>query len=341
MKRLKIAIISKLWESTSPFSTGGTGMSVGTLVNGLVDRGHFITLFATADSKTQAQHLVASKSKAYHNDYSEIKDYQNILNGYSDWKKFDVISTHVEHKACFFAPLVNTPSLITLRYSEFFKDELDLLKAHKNLNYSFNSRALAKKFSFLKSRGVIHNGLDLNLYPFNNQPQNYLLFLSRISSQKGVISAMNLAEKSRQQLIIAGKLSGTDEKYLKKYFWPRINNKNIKYIGEVKFSKKIDLLKKAKALILPTQYFEACSNVILEAQACGTPVITTDSGSNSELIKNNTTGFISNSKNLLSKIKLIDQINRRQCRLWIESNFTQSKMVEGYEKIYYKLINKK
>ena len=338
---MNIAIISKLWEATHPFSTGGTGMSVGTLVNGLAKRGHKVTLFATTDSTPKAHKLISVKSKPYSNDYSEIIEYKNIANAFKQTNKFDLIHTHIEHKACFFAPLVTTPTLITLRYGEFFKDELDLLKENKQLNYSFNSTALQKKYSFLNSLGVVYNGLNLDNYPFNNQPQDYLLFIGRISPQKGAHLAIQAALKANKKLILAGKMVNTDKAYLNQHILPFIDKQKIIYQGEIKFKDKIKLLANASALIQPTQSFEACSNIILEAQACGTPVITFNQGSNKELVKNNHTGFITSQRNLVSKIKHINKINRQNCYIWIQNNFNQDKMIHGYERLYSKLIKKK
>jgi glycosyltransferase involved in cell wall biosynthesis len=338
---MRIAVVSKLWEKTDPFSTGGTGMSVGTLINGLVEDGHQVTLFATADSKSRAQKLISFQKKPYQNDYSEIKEYQNIAQAFKQAKDFDIINTHIEHKACFFAPLTKTPTLITLRYGEFFADELNLLRQNRLLNYSFNSTSLQKKFSFLNSLGVVYNGLDLNNYPFVHESQNYLLFLGRVSPQKGTALAIQAALKSNYKLIIAGKIVKSDQDYFKKQILPYLDNKRITYQGEVNFKKKIQLLSQALALIQPTQFFEACSNVILEAQACGTPVITFNKGANKELVKDGQTGFITTPRSLTKAIKSIHQIKRQDCHDWIGKNFNYKDMVAGYEKIYQKLIKNK
>ncbi len=337
---MKIAIVSKLWEPTCQFSTGGTGMSVGTLVDALVERGHQVSLFATADSKTKAQHLISVKKRAYRHDYSEIKEYQNIFNVFQQADKFDIIHTHVEHKAVFFAPLVKTATLISMRYGEFFKDELELLKKNSRLNYSFNSLALQRKLKFLKSSGIVYNGLNLTNYPFNSQAGGYLLFLGRLSPQKGIALAIQAALKSKHKLIIAGKISAADKNYLEKEVWPYVDQRQIIYKGEVNFKQKIKLLSRAKALIQPTQIFEACSNSLLEAQACGTPVITLARGSNKEIVRHGQTGLIVKPNELVQAAGKIKSINRRTCRQWIERKFSAEKMAENYENIYQKLIKR-
>ncbi len=335
---MKIAIVSKLWETTQPFSTGGTGMSVGVLVNKLAERGHRVTLFATGDSKTRAQRLISVKKTPYKNDYSEIKEYENIFNAFKRAGEFDIIHTHMEHKAVFFAPLVKTPVLISLRYGEFFKDELELLKTNAHLNYSFNSSALRRKLKFLKSVGVVYNGLDLSLYPFREKADDYLLFLGRLSPQKGVEQAIMAARQSGHKLIIAGKTTDTDKHYLERRIWPYVDKRQIIYVGEIKGKRKIRLLSKARALLQPTQVFEACSNSLLEAQACGTPVITFKRGSNEEIVKHGITGLIVKPGQLSQAIKKIGSIRRSACRRWIETKFTAEKMTDGYEKIYRRIL---
>lgn len=336
---MKIAIVSKLWERISPDSTGGTGASIGNLVNGLVEKGHKVTLFATGDSKTKAQKLISVKNKPYKGDYSEIKEYQNISEAFKRHKDFDLIHCAVEHKSLFFGDLVKTPSLHSIRYGEFFKDELNLLKQNKKLNFVANSKALQKKFSFLNWKGIVYNGLDYKLFPYNETPKDYLLFLARVSPQKGPDIAIKLAKKLKMNLIIAGKMVEADYEYLKKQVLPHIDNKKIVYLGEVGFKEKLELLKNAKALIQPIDYFEACSNTILEAAACGTPTITYNKGSNKELIENGKTGFVVNNfEQLLSKTKQINKLNRLDCRRRIETVFNLDQMVEGYEKIYKKIL---
>jgi len=336
---MKIALVSKLWEDTSPNSTGGTGMSVGLLADELVKQGHKVTVFGTGQSKTKAK-VASVRQKPWKNDYSEPIEYLNIANAFNDAKKFDIIHTHVEHKAAMFASLTkNTPCLMSLRYGEFFEDEIKILKKYKNLNWLTNSNALAKKLSFIKFKGVVYNGLDLNRYPFNENPKDYLLFLARLSPQKGPDIAIKAAKRLGLKLILAGKTVKGDQKFLNEKVSPFINGKQIKYIGEVGFSKKIELLKNAKALLHPNLVFEACSNTILEAQACGVPVVAYNNGSNKELVINKKTGFIVNNlDSTLKAIKNVDSINRKACRKNIENNFNVSKMANDYLKIYKKII---
>lgn len=335
---MRIAIISKLWETTSPQSQGGTGAAVGNLVNELVEEGHRVTLFATGDSRTKAQRLVAAKKQPYKNDYSEVIEYQHIAAAFQRAKEFDLIHCHVEHKSLIFAGLVKTPTLHTIRYGEFFSDELALLKKYRHLNFAGNSQALKRLLPFIKFKGIVHNSLNLKNFPFNNQPKNYLLFLSRLSPQKGVDQAIKLAKQIKLPLILAGKIVERDKQYLQQKVIKYIDGQQIKYLGYVGFKQKINLLRNALALIHPNTFFEACSNVILEAQACGTPVLAYDRGGNKEIVKNQVTGFVvKNFNQLVAASKKIPQVNRLACRRWIEKKFSNDQIADKWLKVYKKI----
>jgi len=338
---MKIAIVSKLWESTDPHSTGGTGLSVGLLADELVKRGHKVTVFGTGDSKTKAK-LISVRQSPWENDYSEPIEYLNIAQAFSQHNKFDIIHCHVEYKAAMFADLVKTtPHLMSIRYGQLFADEIKILKKYRQLNWSTNSGAMTKLLPFIKFQGVVYNGLDLKRYPFNKNKNDYLLFLARLSPQKGPDTAISIAKKLGRKLILAGKIVDSDKPFLTKKVLKQIDGRQIQYVGEVKFTEKIKLLKNASALIYPNIVFEACSNAILEAQACGTPVIAFDKGSNKELILNNKTGFVvKNSTQMAEAIKRLNEIDPQNCRQHIIKKFSVENMANGYEKLYLKLLKK-
>lgn len=340
-KKLRIAIVSKLWEETSPDARGGTGSSMGILVNGLVDKGHKVTLFASNNSKTKAQKLISVRSKHYQGDYSEIHEYSNIAAAFRLADKFDIIHCAVEHKSVLFGDLVSTPSLHSIRYGEFFAHELELLKNYKNLNFVGNSLALKKELAFLNWQGVVYNGLDIDKFIRRKERGSYLLYLARLSPQKGIDIAVRAAIKSGLKLIIAGRISSTDERFLKNKVYPFIDNKQIEYRGEVLGKKKKKLIAGAYCVLHPNRIFEACSNTILEAMASDVPVIAFDKGSNKELVIGGQTGYIvKDLKGVLEAIKKIELIKRQDCSQRIKKYFSAEQMVANYEKIYYKLIEK-
>ncbi len=339
--KLKIAIVSKLWEDTSPLSRGGTGSSVGLLVNGLVERGHHVTLFASGDSKTKAQRLVSVRSRHYKNDYSEIHEYENVSEAFSRADDFDIIHCAVEHKSVFFADLVKTPSLHSIRYGEFFDQELALLKKYKHLNYVGISQAIKKLLPFLNWRGVVYNGLDYHDFKQEKKVGNYLLFLARLSPQKGVDIAIKVARKLNMKLIIAGKTASSDKDFLEKKVYPFIDNKLIVYLGEVLGEKKKKLLSQAYCLIQPNRLFEAFGNTFLESLASGVPVVAMSKGAIPELIKNGKTGYVVNNfSQMISAVKNIKNLNKQDCVDRVKNNFSLDKMVDSYEELYCEIIEK-
>lgn len=340
---MKIAIISKLWEKSDPLSTGGTGVLVGALAEGLMQRGHRVTLFATGDSRTRAR-LVSVLKRPFSptRPYSEIYEYLNIAEAFRLAGSFDIINCHVEHKSLIFSSIVKTPVVHTIGYGEFFGDELALLKRFRHQPFIAVSQAVARKFNFLNFRATIPIGLDNTRMPFNDRPKDYFLFLARLSPQKGPDAAIAAAKKAGVKLILAGKTNSTDKTYLEKKIFPHIDGKQIIYVGEVNFKLKIKLLKNACALIHPHSYFEAFGISMLEAQLCGTPVIAYPTGATAEVVENNRSGFIVKNPDDISKaIKKIDTINRNYCRQRAEKLFSLERMVSGYEKTFKQLIHEK
>ncbi|MFP4514436.1 MAG: glycosyltransferase family 4 protein [Parcubacteria group bacterium] len=339
---MKIAIISKLWEPTSAQSTGGTGAAIGNLVNGLSDKGHEVSLFATGDSKTKAKELVAVRESPFANDYSEIQEFDNIAGAFKRQEDFDIIHCAVEHKSLFFSGIGKTPVVHSIRYGEFFDQEMEILKKYSQENFVGISKAIARKFNFLNFQGIIYNGLDLESFPWQAKSQDYLVFLARVSPQKGPHLAIKLAKDLNKKLIIAGKINDSDQDYLDKYFWPYIDNEQIIYKGELGFAEKIDLLRNAKCLLHPIEtMFEAFGMSLIEAQALGTPVISYDNGSPLEVISQGKTGYVvKNYNEMLEALRSIDKIKRKDCRAWVEENFSLEKMVVDYENLYKKIIDK-
>jgi glycosyltransferase involved in cell wall biosynthesis len=336
---MNIAVVSKLWEETSPLSRGGTGASIGTLVNGLSEAGHHVTLFATGDSDSKAHQLVSVRKKPYRGDYSEVHEYENIAEAFRRHDDFDVIHCAVEHKSVLFGDLVKTPSLHSIRYGEFFDHELNLLKKYKHLNFVTNSKAVTELLPFLNWKGYVYNGVDPDLFPYSEEKEDYFLFLSRISPQKGADKAIEAALKLNKKLVLAGKMSETDRDFLDRSVLPYIDGERIIYEGEISSSKKLKLLKKASAVVQPTNTFEACSNTLLEAMACGTPVVVSDKGSNRELVEDGVTGYlIRDKRQLAGKLKKVNRIQPEACRQRVEKLFSKEKMVKDYENIYKQIV---
>jgi len=207
-------------------------------------------------------------------------------------------------------------------------------------HYVSISNSQRKGMPNLNYAGTVYNGLEIEKFEFKKKQGDYLAFLGRYSHEKGADLAVTVAAESREKLKMAGTVWGGgfyDEKikpYLKK-------NKR-EDLGFLNGKKVSDFLGNAKALLFPIRWEEPFGLVMIEAMACGTPVIAFNKGSAPEIVKHEKTGFIvENEREMIKAIKKIDKIDRADCRKYVEENFTIDKMVEGYERIYEEIINQK
>ncbi len=355
-KTLKIAQVAPLWLSLPPKKYGGTERIAYYLTEGLVKRGHKVTLFASGDSQTKAK-LIPGWPKCLIKETlhgkpipwgNSVLPLLNISQAFEMADKFDIIHVH-ENAIClsnFFTRLVKTPVVTTI-HDDFpvpkNKDRWVAFKKYKNNNYisiSKSHRNWGKKLG-LNFVANIYNGVDINLLKFKSKKGEYLVWLGRSAPKKGAKEAIIIAKQAKEKLILAGRVdvnSPVSREYFQKQMKPYFN-KDIKFIGEVNDSQKTKLLGNAKALLYPITWEEPFGLVMTEAMACGTPVIVFDRGSVREVVNDGKTGFIvKNIKEAVNAVKKIDRIDRKECRKWVEKNFTIEKMVDNYEKAYYKIL---
>ena len=362
MKKLKIAQISPLWISVPPKKYGGIERVVHYLTEELVRKGHDVTLFASGDSKTKAK-LVSVRPRALKKDNIPWTDpfwnLENISRALKQAKDFDVIHAHLDLWPLFFQELVKTPILHTfhnplylssITNPDLFPTRLKMFELHKKDMYgcfiSKSQRSLCPiKFPH---QSIVYNGIDTSQYKFYPKPKNHFVWIARIDPYKGIENAIEAAERTGINLVLAGRLDPDSEDYFKEKIKPRLNNK-IKYIGELSQDQLSDFYGNAIACLYPIEWHEPFGLIMAESMACGTPVIAFDKGSVSEVVKDGKTGFVipmedkkgkKNIDGLVDAIKKIDQIERSDCRRWVDDNFTYQKMTDEYEKLYYKLAGK-
>lgn len=359
MKKLRIALLAPLFLSIPPKNYGGTESVIYNLTEELIKRGHKVTLFATGDSKTSAQLRFAFKKSL------GLFGAKNLLSPlaiklhwagalpllfhavlpYEDASSFDIIHNHFHYYGLFFSDLIKTP-VITTYHGDFSSAEKSpiekmILKKYAKKPWVAISKSQKNKVKTrLNFQAVIHHGIPVEKFPFGKISQDYFIWLGRITKKKGIIEAIKVAKAIRKKLIIAGTVNLRDKDFFEKEVKPEVDNKLIFYVGPVGFQKKMKLLKFAKGLFYPISWEEPFGLVMIEAQACGTPVIAFERGSVPEIVKNGKTGFIcKNLKEMTDVTKKIDQISRKECRLHVEKNFRVEKMVDKYEKAYFKLLN--
>ena len=337
---MRIAHIAPLWISVPPKTYGGTELVISWLCDELVRRGHQVWLFASGDSKTKAKLVPVWKTslwnanlRAPHAVFSLM--YQKLIEMQDN---FDIIHDHCEFYTCPYSNFLK-PKIVTTLHHPLTEETLALYKKFPNIYFVAISKAQKKSASSINVAKVIYHGLPLERYSFNKKPKDYLLWLSRIGPDKGIAEAIDIAKLSGEKLIIAGNILPQYADYFEFRIKPLIDGKQIQFVGAADFKKKIELFKNAKALLFPVKRPEPFGLVVIEAMACGTPVIAFNRASMPELIVHGKTGFLVNSiEEACKTTKEIWRIKREDCREWVKKNFSLKKMVNRYEKLYKKIL---
>ena len=338
---MRLGVVAPLVERTPPASYGGTERVVSWLVEELVRRGHDVTLFASGDSQTSAR-LVEGCPRALR--LAGVRfdlPYHLVMLGraFAQAEAFDLIHSHVDFLAFPFADLVGTPVVHTLH------GRLDLPwqpevygKFPEGLFVSISDaqRAPLPEVRFL---GTVHHGLPRDLLRFEPEPEDYLLFLGRISPEKGPILAIEAARAAGARLKIAAKVDPADQAFFAREVEPLLDPPYIELVGEVDDARKQDLLGHARALLLPIDWPEPFGVAFIEAFACGTPVITRPCGSVSEIVRPGVNGLLGiDAADLAAAIGQVDRIDRRACRADFEARFTVERMTDDYEALYHSAL---
>lgn len=314
------------------------------LTEELVKHGYDMTLFASGDSKTSAK-LIPITEKALWLDH-ELKNphapvMRMIKEIFDRFYEFDILHNHFNF---FMFPLslcLDCPRFLTTVHRLVDMQYAETMKSYHKIKYvaiSEDHKRSMEEFD-ISVYSVVYNGIDPARYEFNGSPNDYLLYLSRLNREKGVLTAIEVAKAAGQKLIIAGNSAGNAEwSFFLHEIQPRLNDENISFRGQVNFQEKIELLKNAKALLFPIDRREPFGLVMIEAMVCGTPVIGFRKGSVSEIIEHGKTGFVVDTKEeMIESIKEISSIDRRACRRRVEENFSLKQMVDAYQTIYEKL----
>ena len=343
-QRLRIAQIAPLFESVPPKLYGGTERVVSYITEELVRRGHEVTLFASGDSQTRAK-LAPGCERALRllgrpelGSSLQLAMLAEVFTGARH--RFDIVHSHIDYWSFPFARLTQIPTLSTMH------GRLDIEELHQ-VYRRFPEAALvsisnAQRVPLAQMNWVdtVYHGLPRDLLRFNPRRGNYLAFIGRISPEKRPDLAIEVALRSGIPLKIAAKVDAVDREYFATVIKPRIEPPMIEYIGEIDDVQKSEFLGGALALMFTIDWPEPFGLAMIEALACGTPVIARNCGSVPEVIKPGVTGLVANEiDELVAAVGRIDSISRERCRREFEQQFAVEVMVDKYEAVYHRLLN--
>lgn len=340
---MKIAQVAPLFESVPPQAYGGTERVVSYLTEALTEQGHEVTLFASGDSVTAAT-LVPMVERGLRLDPGHpdwvMRHVMMVDRVFEQAASFDVIHFHIDYLHYPLARHSATPCVTTLHGRLDLKDLRPLhaqFATHPLVSISDAQRLPLPDAHWC---GTVYHGLPPDLYRFHAQPQDYFAFIGRISPEKRVDQAIEIALACGKPLRIAAKVDPADRAYFEREIEPLLAHPLIEYVGEIGDHEKNDFLGNARALLFPIDWPEPFGLVMIEAFACGLPVVAYGKGSVPEVMQDGVTGYVVN--DLAAAIEAagrIDRIDRHRCREAFEQRFTADRMARHYVQVYQSLLD--
>jgi len=339
---MKIAQISPLCESVPPQLYGGTERVVAQLTDALVAQGHDVTLFASADSRTRAQ-LAPMRKQALRLDPAPLKlDVAAHLTMLDEVRRradeFDVLHFHIDLLHFPFFEHMAERTLTTLHGRQDFIDLPDTYRRWHRYPLVSISNSQRRPMPFANWLGTVYHGLPLEQFRFSSTPDRHLVFIGRISPEKRPDRAIEIAGRAGRLLKIAAKIDPVDAAYHREKIEPLLAAEHVEFLGEVDDSAKNELLGSAAALLFPIDWPEPFGLVMIEAMACGTPVIAWNNGSVKEIVDHGVTGFVVDSMEAaVAAVRQAERLDRRAIRETFERRFSARVMASAYARLYSKL----
>jgi glycosyltransferase involved in cell wall biosynthesis len=338
---VRIAQVAPLVESVPPKLYGGTERVVSYLTEELVRLGHEVTLFASGDSVTSAE-LVPVCPEALRLSTTSVDHLAHHIvmleEVFSQYDRFDIIHFHIDYLHFPLSQRERVANVTTLHGRLDIPDLQPLYRRFADMPVVSISDAQRDPLPNLNWQGTVYHGLPQDQYTFHNQAGKYLAFLGRISPEKRVDRAIEIASLAGVPLKIAAKVDRVDQEYFETKIRPLMNNPLVDFIGEIGYRDKNEFLGNALALLFPIDWPEPFGLVMIEAMACGTPVIAYPRGSVPEIIEEGRTGFLTNNAKRAAKaVEQVPQISRDICRQSFEERFSATRMAMDYLAVYERL----
>ncbi len=340
---MKIAQVAPLYESVPPQCYGGTERVVSYLTEELVRQGHEVTLFASGDSVTQAELVAACpRSLRLHDGCVDQLAHHVLMleQVFRQAERFDVLHFHCDYLHFPLSRRAWVPHVTTLHGRLDLPDLQPLYREYAEQPLVSISDAQRGPLPWVNWQGTVYHGLPLDLHTFRDGPGQYLAFLGRISPEKRVDRAIEIAKAVGMPLKIAAKVDRADREYYEQQIKPMLRDAGslVEFLGEVGGATKDEFLGNAHALLFPIDWPEPFGLVMIEALACGTPVIAFPKGSVPEVMTDGVTGFVVSSVEEAARaVGRVGELSRRRCREVFEERFSAPRMARDYLAIYRRL----
>jgi len=334
---MRIAMLSPIAWRTPPRHYGPWESMVSSLTEGLVRKGVDVTLFATKDSQTKAK-LMGVCPRGYEEDKTiepKVWECLHISELFEQGDEYDLIHNHFDFLPLTYSQMTATPVLTTIHGFSSVK----ILPVYQKYNDAcrYVSISDADRNPELSYVATIYHGIDLDRFTFQPNHGDYLLFFGRIHHDKGAKEAIQIARKAGMKLILAGIVQ--DQDYFEREVEPLLNDTTVTFVGSAGPEKRDNLLGGAYALLHPINFDEPFGLSVIESMACGTPVIAFNRGSMPEVICHGQTGYLVCSiEGAVHELRKVAQLQRRDCRRWVEEKFSVDRMVDDYLAVYREIL---
>jgi glycosyltransferase involved in cell wall biosynthesis len=339
---MKIAQVAPLYESVPPRCYGGTERIVSFLTEELVAQGYDVTLFASGDSLTRARHIAPCPRALRLESSIDMMAHHILLleKVFGMTEEFDIIHFHIDYLHYPLTRRQRIANLTTLHGRLDIPDLVPLYREFREMPVVSISDSQRLPLPEANWQRTVPHGLPENLYRFHGEPGQYLAFLGRISPEKRVDRAIEIARECGIPLKIAAKVDRVDQEYFNAAIRPLLSDPLVEYLGEIDDREKEPFLGNALALLFPIDWPEPFGLVMIESLACGTPVIAYRRGSVPEVLEEGVTGFmVQNQAEALEAVRKVESLSRRRCREVFEQRFSASRMVGEYLSIYREQIH--
>jgi glycosyltransferase involved in cell wall biosynthesis len=340
---MRIAQVAPLYESVPPQLYGGTERVVSYLTEELVHQGHQVTLFASGDSVSQAR-LVAPCPNSLRLDKQCVDQLAHHIvlleHVFQQARAFDLLHFHIDYVHFPLSVRQTIPTVTTLHGRLDLPDLMPVYEMFPTMPVVSISESQRAPLPWLNWLGTVYHGLPEDLYTFRETPGTYLAFLGRIAPEKGVEQAIAIAQRAGMPLKIAAKVDRADREYFREVVQPLLQKHAlVEYVGELGDGQKNTFLGEAYALLFPIDWPEPFGLVMIEALACGTPVIAYARGSVPEVLESGVTGWIVEGvEEAVQAVERVPALSRARCRQVFEERFSAFRMAQDYLQIYKTLL---